>query len=80
VIRFQVRWFQYSDRFPLELLFSPRRFSTRVAVPLAWLPKLDLLDAPDQANRPGFFGGEIEFPDGHDLRALVNALEAFFGF
>jgi len=37
-------------------------------------------DAADEAGGPGFLGGEGGAPDGEDLGALVDALEAFFGF
>src|SRR5262249_1001726 len=46
-------------------------------------PKIDWLkrfEAPDEPRGPDFLGGERRPPDGKNLRALVDPLEAFFGF
>src|SRR5260370_35845020 len=37
-------------------------------------------DAPEEVGGPGFGGGKGGAPEGENLRALVDALEAFFGF
>src|SRR5262245_32772058 len=37
-------------------------------------------EAPDEAAGPYFLCGERRTPDGENLRALIDALEAFFGF
>src|SRR5260370_28894966 len=42
--------------------------------------KSEGFDAPDEAGGPGFLGGERRAPKGENLRALVDALEAFLGF
>jgi len=36
-------------------------------------------DAPDEADGPGFLGGEAGVPDGENLRTLIDAFETFLG-
>src|SRR6267378_5452432 len=42
--------------------------------------KSERFNAPDEAGGPGFLGGERGAPEGEDLGALIDALEALFGF
>src|ERR1700704_4487412 len=45
-----------------------------------WRRKSEGFDAPDEAGGPGFLGGERGAPEGENLGALVDALEALLGF